>query len=58
MKLEDAGHVLSDTLKLYMMEMGVDDGLQALGYSTEDIPALVRGTVPQVCPTPLLIWQP
>ena len=47
-KLEDAGHILSDILRQYMSDMGVVDGLQAMGYGTEDIPDLVRGTLPQV----------
>lgn len=47
MKREDAGLVLAEILREYMHSLGVDDGLKALGYSTEDIPALVRGTIPQ-----------
>ena len=48
-KLDDAGEVLAETLRHYMSQMQVVDGLQAMGYSTEDIPALVKGTLPQVC---------
>lgn len=47
-KLEDAGFILSDILREYMQEMGVVNGLQELGYSSEDIPRFVEGTLPQV----------
>ena len=47
-KREDAGRVLSDTLRSYMNDLGVDNGLKAVGFSTEDIPTLVKATLPQV----------
>ena len=31
-----------------MYDMGVVDGIGAVGYTSEDIPALVKGTIPQV----------
>lgn len=51
-KREDAGAVLADTLRQFLFEMQVEDGLGAVGYSKDDIPALVKGTVPQVCQSP------
>ena len=47
-KQADAGLVLADTVRKYMYELKVDDGLQAFGYTSSDIPALVKGTLPQV----------
>lgn len=44
---EDAGLVLADVLRKYMSDMKIDDGLEALGFTTADIPALVKGTLPQ-----------
>ncbi|XP_072042620.1 hydroxyacid-oxoacid transhydrogenase, mitochondrial-like [Amphiura filiformis] len=44
---EDAGAVLADTLRTYMQDLQVDDGLNALGYTKDDIPDLVKGTLPQ-----------
>ena len=40
-KLADARILLSDTLRDFMYSTGVDNGLAALGYQFEDIPALV-----------------
>lgn len=47
-KTQDAGPVLADTLRQFLFDLNVDDGLSALGYSKDDIPSLVKGTLPQV----------
>ena len=44
---DDAGKLLSDFLTQFMYDLGVDDGLVAVGYSNDDVDDLVRGTVPQ-----------
>lgn len=44
------GLILADVLRRYMFDLKVDNGLDALGFSKEDIPALVEGTLPQVSP--------
>jgi hydroxyacid-oxoacid transhydrogenase len=43
----DAGAVLADRLVALMRELGLPNGLSAVGYTPEDIPALVEGTLPQ-----------
>ena len=47
-KREDAGRVLADILREYMSALMIPNGIQAFGYQTKDIPALVEGTLPQV----------
>lgn len=47
-KRSDAGPVLADTLRRFLYDLQVEDGLGAVGYSKDDIPDLVRGTIPQV----------
>jgi hydroxyacid-oxoacid transhydrogenase len=46
-KPEDAGKILADTLVAILRRLNVPNGLRALGYTSEDIPALVEGTLPQ-----------
>ena len=46
-KREDAGLLLSDVMKQYMYDLKIEDGLRAVGYTPDDIPALVKGTLPQ-----------
>ncbi len=47
-KKEDAGRLLADTLRSFLYDLEVEDGLSAIGYTKEDIPSLVKGTIPQV----------
>jgi hydroxyacid-oxoacid transhydrogenase len=46
-KADDAGKILADRITWFMHRLSVPNGLQALGYTTADIPALVEGTLPQ-----------
>lgn len=50
-KKEDAGRLLADTLRMILYDLDVEDGLSAIGYTKEDIPSLVKGTIPQVSQT-------
>jgi hydroxyacid-oxoacid transhydrogenase len=43
----DAGAILSERIIWFMQQVGVPNGLRALGYSSSDIEALVEGTLPQ-----------
>jgi hydroxyacid-oxoacid transhydrogenase len=46
-KLADAGDLLADHLIRLMQRLNVPNGLSAIGYTQDDIPALVEGTLPQ-----------
>jgi hydroxyacid-oxoacid transhydrogenase len=46
-KLSDAGDILADQLIKIMQRLHVPNGLSAVGYTKNDIPALVEGTLPQ-----------
>ncbi|HTI52438.1 MAG TPA: hydroxyacid-oxoacid transhydrogenase [Planctomycetaceae bacterium] len=43
----DAGTILSNRVVQFMRHLAMPNGLSAVGYSPEDIPALVQGTLPQ-----------
>lgn len=47
-KREDSGKILGDTMRRYMNIMKIADGLTNLGFIKDDIPELVKGTLPQV----------
>jgi hydroxyacid-oxoacid transhydrogenase len=44
---EAAGEILADRITEFMRRLNVPNGLRAIGYTPEDIPALVEGTLPQ-----------
>ena len=43
----DAGEILNDRVIHFMRELNMPNGLQAVGYTHDDVPALVAGTLPQ-----------
>ncbi|HLT17837.1 MAG TPA: hydroxyacid-oxoacid transhydrogenase, partial [Thermomicrobiales bacterium] len=46
-KPEDAGEVLAGAIIDLMRAVGMPNGLAAVGFESDDIPALVEGTLPQ-----------
>ena len=46
-KPNDAGEILANRIIGFMRELNMPNGLQAVGYTQDDIPALVEGTLPQ-----------
>lgn len=46
-KLEDAGKVLADRIVWFMHRIKTPNGLKDLGYASNDVTALVEGTLPQ-----------
>jgi len=46
-KPENAGKILSDQVIAFMKRFNIPNGLSAVGYTPEDIPRLVAGTLPQ-----------
>ena len=44
---EDAGEILASRIIEFMKRLNLPSGLAAVGYSKDDIPALVEGTLPQ-----------
>lgn len=45
--LADAGDILADQLIALLQRLNIPNGLSAIGYTRDDIPALVQGTLPQ-----------
>ena len=43
----DAGKILAERIVMMMQRVRTPNGLRALGYTSEDIPHLVQGTLPQ-----------
>ena len=47
MRPDDAGELLASTIIDLMRATGMPNGLGAVGFEGDDIPALVEGTLPQ-----------
>jgi hydroxyacid-oxoacid transhydrogenase len=45
--LEDAGDLIAERLVSILKQIGIPNGLGGIGYTVEDVPALVKGTLPQ-----------
>lgn len=45
--MEDAGRILADRVINFMKRLNIPNGLSAVGYSSDDIPKLVEGALPQ-----------
>jgi hydroxyacid-oxoacid transhydrogenase len=43
----DAGKILADRITWFMQRLKTPNGLREIGYGSQDIPALVEGTLPQ-----------
>ena len=57
---DDAGRILADEVTRYMERFRIPNGLRAIGYSSDHVPALVEGTLPQerivrICPRPVSV---
>ncbi len=46
-KTADAGDLLADAVVGFMQRLNIPNGLSAIGFTRDDIPALVEGTLPQ-----------
>lgn len=46
-KAEDAGQIVAETIIGYMKRLDLPNGLNGVGYTVDDIPQLVEGTLPQ-----------
>lgn len=46
-RVEDAGTALADQIVALMKQLELPNGLAAVGFTRDDIPALVEGTLPQ-----------
>jgi hydroxyacid-oxoacid transhydrogenase len=44
---EDAGDLIAERLIFILRQIGVPNGLGGVGYTIDDVPALVEGTLPQ-----------